>query len=73
MRVPAGAGTGWAHGANLKQENTQPGNQIGTSIAASGDGRILAIGSPVEQSNATGVDGDHGNQSLTAAGAAYLY
>ncbi len=64
------AGT-WSQQAYLKASNTGIGDNFGTSVAMSGD--VIAIGAPGEDSAATGVGGDAGDDSVSASGAAYLY
>jgi hypothetical protein len=48
-------------------------DRFGTSVAVSGDGTWLVVGAPGEASNATGIDGDQNDNSLTGAGAVYIY
>ncbi|MEZ5352868.1 MAG: BACON domain-containing carbohydrate-binding protein [Bryobacteraceae bacterium] len=60
-----------AQGAYLKASNTGGGDDFGTSVAVSGD--TVVIGAPLEDSNATGVNGDQTNNSLNSAGAAYVF
>ena len=66
-------GTNWAQEAYVKATNTASGNSFGTSVALSANGDTIAIGSPNEASNATGINGDQNNVSATGAGAAYIY
>ena len=46
---------------------------FGYSVALSGDGSTLAVGANGEDSRATGVDGDHANNSASNAGAVYIF
>lgn len=80
--VFARSGTGWSQQAYVKASNTkQVVNergapfiaQFGASVSLSGDGNILAVGSPNEASNATGVDGDQTNSMTPGAGAAFVF
>ena len=64
-------GTTWAQQAYVKASNPLTNTYFGGSVALVGD--TLAIGSPNETSNATGVDGNQADQSLTGAGAVYLF
>lgn len=57
--------------AYLKASNPDNGDGFGSAIVANGD-RVL-IGAPFEASDASGVNGDDGNNSLANAGAAYLF
>jgi len=49
------------------------GGFAGRAISLSGSGYYLAVGSPGEDSNATGIDGDRYNISAENAGAVWLY
>jgi hypothetical protein len=59
-----------AQQAYLKASNTEAGDRFGYVVAVSGD--TLVIGSPDEDSNATGVNGNQSNNSATDSGAAYV-
>lgn len=54
----------------LKASNTGP-DAFGASLAISGD--TLAVGAPGEGSAASGIDGDERDDSLTDAGAVYVF
>jgi hypothetical protein len=43
------------------------------TLKLGGDGNTLAVGANLEASNATGIDGDQTDNSMTNAGAVYLY
>jgi hypothetical protein len=60
-----------AQQAYVKASNTNTLDQFGWAVAASGD--TVVIGAPSEASNATGVNGDQNNNSLSQAGAAYVF
>ena len=60
-----------AQQAYLKASNTDPLDLFGYSVAVSGD--TVVIGAYSEDSNATGVNGNHGDNSANAAGAAYVF
>lgn len=64
------SGTTWSQQAYLKS-NTDTFQNFGSSVAIFGN--TVVVGAPSESSNATGVDGDPSNNSLTAAGAAYVF
>ena len=64
-------GTTWSQQAYLKASNTGGGDAFGYSVAVSGN--LIVIGAVVEDSNATGVDGDQSNNSANNAGAAYVF
>ena len=55
----------------LKASNTEADDSFGISVAISGD--TLVVGAPGEDSNATGVDGDEGDNSATNSGAVYVF
>lgn len=63
----------WSQDAYMKAPNTESNDHFGFSLAISGDGNILAVGSYLEDSNATGIDGDQADNSLIDSGAIYLY
>ncbi len=65
-----GAGT-WVQQAYLKASDPDAGDRFGAAVAISGD--LAAVGAPLEDSAATGVDGDDGDDSRAAAGAVYLF
>ncbi|HSJ49039.1 MAG TPA: integrin, partial [Gammaproteobacteria bacterium] len=67
-----GAG-GWFQQAYVKASNTEAEDRFGRALALSGDGDTLAAGAPFEDSNTTGVGGNQGDNSASAAGAVYLY
>ncbi len=60
-----------AQQAYLKASNTEPADSFGTSVAMWGD--TVVVGASGEASNATGVNGDQGNNSAVGAGAAYVF
>jgi hypothetical protein len=66
-------GATWSEDAYLKATNTGAGDELGWSVALSGDGSTLAAGAPLERSAATGIDGNGTDNSLLEAGAAYVY
>jgi hypothetical protein len=55
----------------LKASNTGADDEFGWSVAISGD--TLVVGAPGEDSSATGVNGDQGNNNAVDAGAAYVF
>lgn len=66
-------GTTWNPTAYIKASNPQAAAEFGTSVALSGDGKMLAIGAPKENSAAKGVNGKQDDKSAANAGAAYVY
>ena len=61
----------WVQQAYVKASNTGNDDRFGSSIALYGN--TLAVGAPGEDSNATGIDGNQGNNCLSDAGAAYVF
>ena len=65
------SGTTWSQQAYLKASNNEIFNQFGFSVAISGD--TVVVGADLEDSNATGVNGDENDNSAENAGAAYVF
>ena len=61
----------WVQQAYIKASNTGNNDRFGSSVALFDS--TLAVGAPGENSSATGIDGNQGNNSLSEAGAAYLF
>ncbi len=57
--------------AYLKASNTGSGDGFGWAVAISGE--TIVVGAPLEDSNATGVNGDQSNNNLGDSGAAYVF
>lgn len=66
-------GTTWTQQAYIKAPNTDAGDIFGVSVALSGDGAMLAIGATGEDSSARGIGGDQASNTLSSAGAAYVF
>ena len=66
-------GTVWSEQAYIKASNTGAADQFGNGLALSGDGNRLAVGARLEDSDATGIDGDQNNDNFDGAGAVYLF
>lgn len=64
-------GTTWTQQAYLKASNAGAEDYFGSCVAASGD--TVVISSIWEDSGATGVNGDQGDESQSEAGAAYVF
>jgi len=64
-------GTNWMQHAYLKASNSRPNDNFGISLALSGN--TCVIGAMLEDSGATGVDGDQDSSSATNSGAAYVF
>ena len=64
-------GASWSQQAYIKASNPFNGDGFGFSVALSGD--TLVVGAIGESSNATGINGDQSDNSIPAAGAAYVF
>lgn len=65
------SGTVWNQQAYLKASNTEAADAFGWAVAISGD--TIVVSAPFEGSNATGVNGNQGNNSAPSSGAAYVF
>jgi hypothetical protein len=63
----------WSQSAYLKAPNAEIGDEFGSAVALSSDGRMLAVGAHNEASGARGLGGDASDNSAPEAGAVYLY
>ena len=63
-------GTNWAQQAYLKAQNSETDDRYGEYVAVWND--TVVIGATQEDSNATGVNGNPGDNSATNSGAAYV-
>ncbi|WP_206211967.1 FG-GAP repeat protein [Wenzhouxiangella sp. XN24] len=66
-------GASWMQQAYVKASNTGTNDEFGAAIALSDDGSTLAVGAWDEDSNATGVNADEGDDSAPESGAVYVY
>jgi hypothetical protein len=64
-------GTNWTQQAYVKASNTDVHDWFGWSVGVSGD--TILIGAYLEDSNATGVNGNHNDNSALQSGAAYVF
>ena len=63
----------WSQQAYVKASNTDANDIFGRALALSADGNNLAVGAWGEASKATGVGGDQSDNSVSGAGAVYVY
>lgn len=63
----------WQQEAYVKASNSGPGDQFGFAVALSGDGATLAVSANLEDSAATGVNGDPHDNSMENSGAVYVF
>ena len=66
-------GMAWFQQAYVKASNTDAADSFGKGIALSADGNTLVVGAHVEDSNATGINGDQDDNSAGGSGAAYVF
>ncbi|MCR9145104.1 MAG: FG-GAP repeat protein [bacterium] len=65
------SGSTWTQEAYVKSSNTQGGDEFGSSLAVGNES--LVVGAVVEDSGASGIDGNQADNSANGAGAAYLF
>ena len=65
-------GTTWTQDRYIKASNTEAGDEFGAGVAVSGDGTTIVVGARNEDSNATGINGNQADNSMTDTGAAYI-
>lgn len=65
------SGTVWSQQTYIKASNTDAGDFFGVSVGLSGD--LLAVGAPLEDSNATGINGHQNINSVSSSGAVYAF
>jgi len=65
------SGSAWTQQAYLKASNTGAGDFFGWSVSVSGD--TVVVGAWLEDSSATGVNGDQASNGASQAGAAYIF
>jgi hypothetical protein len=62
----------WSQAAYIKAPNPEADDRFGLSVALSGDGQTLGIGSNEDGAD-IGIGGDQSNNSAAGAGAVYVY
>lgn len=67
------SGIDWSFRHYIKASNADAGDWFGYAISLSADGDTLAVGAPGEDSNATGINGDESDNTLSFNGAGYLF
>ena len=65
--------SGWSQQAYVKASNTGEGDRFGYAVSLSTDGNTLAVGARNEDSNASGIGGEQGDDTESSSGAVYLY
>jgi len=68
-------GNSWSQQAYIKASNAEGGDQFGYAVSLSVDGNALAVGAPLEDSMAIGINNNalENNNSLSNSGAVYLF
>jgi hypothetical protein len=66
-------GTAWTQQAFIKATNTRLNDQFAWALSLSRDGNTLAVGAHLEDSGATGLNGDQEDATSEDSGAAYVY
>jgi hypothetical protein len=67
------SGATWTQQAYVKASNTDAGDEFGSSIALSRDGRTMVVGARGEDSGAKGINGNQADNMVRDAGAAYVF
>ena len=67
------SGSTWTAGAHVKGSNTEEGDEFGSAVALSGDGRMMVVGAHSEDSAARGGNGNQADNSAADSGAAYVF
>ena len=67
------SGSTWTQQAYLKASNTDAGDRFGSSLSLNADGNTLAVGAAFEESSATGLNTGASDNTVSRAGAVYLY
>ena len=67
------SGSTWTAGAHVKGSNTDAGDEFGSAVALSGNGRMMVVGAHSEDSAAKGVNGNQADNSGDDSGAAYVF
>lgn len=63
----------WSLQAYIKASNTGIGDNFGSGVALSSDGNTLAVGATLEDSSATGIDGNQALNGALDSGALYVF
>jgi hypothetical protein len=66
-------GATWTQRAYVKASNAEKGDEFGSSVALSGDGKTLVVGAHEEDSAAKGFDGNQADNSAPESGAVYVF
>ena len=67
------SGSTWTNGAYIKGANTDAGDEFGSAVALSANGRMLVVGAHTEDGGAKGVNGNQADNAADDSGAAYVF
>lgn len=67
------SGNRWQQQAYIKASNSDEFDSFGGDLSLSADGNTLAVGADFEDGGAPGIDGDQNDNSVSGAGAIYVY
>ncbi len=71
--VRSSTDSSWSQQAYLKASNTDQDDRFGTAVSASDDGNTLIVGALLEDSTATGINGNQTSNGASNSGAAYVF
>src|SRR6185436_1921772 len=63
----------WSQAAYFKASNAEANDEFGAALSMSGDGNLIAVGAPYEDSSVNGIDGNQNTNLADGAGAVYLF
>ena len=67
------SGATWTQRAYVKGSNTEAGDEFGSGVALSTDGRVMAIGAHNEDGSSKGIGGNQADNSADDSGAVYVF
>ncbi len=73
VHVFARSGDRWTHETRVIASNPGAGDSFGSALALSDDGNTLAVGATLEDSAATGIDGNQNDNTSLNSGAVYVF
>ncbi len=65
--------TDWNQTAYIKAPNPDANDVFGRNVSLSADGKVIAVGTPLEDRASTGINGDLSDNSSPSSGAVYIY
>ncbi|MET0165920.1 MAG: FG-GAP repeat protein, partial [Vicinamibacterales bacterium] len=67
------SGATWTQRAYVKGSNTEAGDEFGSAVALSTDGRVMAIGAHNEDGSSKGIGGNQADNAADDSGAVYVF